>query len=135
MSRPRSGTAKETFFTHASSQIPGGGVWDVYVYDSTNDGAINYDSALVVNAAPANNPTNRKNGSFGVATLQRVQWADAKVTLRIGRVRQQDRGLPHEAHRLSADAENFASTSRRSSARMRRTTGWEVPARPHSRRR
>ena len=100
-------TAKETFFTHASSQIPGGGVWDVYVYDSTNDGAVNYDSALIVNAAPANNPLNRKDGSFGVATLQEGQWADAKVTLVSGAFANRTGGFLMKLIDLSADAETF----------------------------
>ena len=45
--------AKETFFTHNDTRIPGGGVWDVYIYDSTNDSTINYDRALVVNRSAA----------------------------------------------------------------------------------
>jgi 2',3'-cyclic-nucleotide 2'-phosphodiesterase (5'-nucleotidase family) len=67
--------AKETFFTHNNAQIPGGGVWDVYIYDSTNDGTTNYNRALVVNRSAG------KNGSTAVADLAQGQWADAKVTL------------------------------------------------------
>jgi 2',3'-cyclic-nucleotide 2'-phosphodiesterase (5'-nucleotidase family)/predicted AlkP superfamily phosphohydrolase/phosphomutase len=67
--------AKETFFTHADTRIPGGGAWDVYVYDSTDDTTVNYDRALVVNSSAG------KNGSAAVATLAQGQWADAKVTL------------------------------------------------------
>jgi len=67
--------AKETFFTHNDTRIPGGGVWDVYIFDSTDDGTVNYDRALVVNRSAA------KNGGAAVATLAQGQWADAKVTL------------------------------------------------------
>jgi 2',3'-cyclic-nucleotide 2'-phosphodiesterase (5'-nucleotidase family)/predicted AlkP superfamily phosphohydrolase/phosphomutase len=70
--------AKETFFTQSSSQIPGNGSWDVYVYDSTDDGTVNYNRALVVNSSAG------KNGSAAVATLAQGQWADAKVTLASG---------------------------------------------------
>ena len=35
--------AKQASFTHNNAQIPGNGVWDVYIYDSTNDGTTNYD--------------------------------------------------------------------------------------------
>jgi 2',3'-cyclic-nucleotide 2'-phosphodiesterase (5'-nucleotidase family)/predicted AlkP superfamily phosphohydrolase/phosphomutase len=70
--------AKETFFTQNDSRIPGGGIWDVYVYDSTDDGTENYDRALVVNRSA------EKNGSAAVATLAQGQWADAKVTLASG---------------------------------------------------
>ena len=74
--------AKQTSFTHNNTTppmtpppIPGIGVWDVYVFDSTNDGTVNYDRVLVVNAA------NSKNGAMAVATLAQGDWADAKVTL------------------------------------------------------
>ena len=43
--------AKQTSFTHNNSQIPRNGVWDVYIYDSTNDGTTNYDRVLIVSAA------------------------------------------------------------------------------------
>ena len=67
--------AKQASFTHNNAQIPGNGVWDVYIYDSTNDGAVNYDRVLIVSAA------NTKNGAMAVATLAQGEWADAKLTL------------------------------------------------------
>jgi 2',3'-cyclic-nucleotide 2'-phosphodiesterase (5'-nucleotidase family)/predicted AlkP superfamily phosphohydrolase/phosphomutase len=70
--------AKETSFTQNSATLPGGGVWDVYIYDSTNDATINYDRVLVVNRS------NSKNGSLAAATLSRGQWADVKVTIASG---------------------------------------------------
>ena len=93
--------ARQTSFTHGSSQIPGGGVWDVYVYDSTNDSAVNYDRTLVVNAA------NVKNGSLGVATLSEGEWADAKVTLVAGTFAGRTGGFLMKLIDLSADAETF----------------------------
>ena len=68
-------TAKEASFTQNDTRIPGGGIWDVYIYDSTNDSTVNYDHALVVNRSAA------KNGSAAAATLTEGEWADAKVTL------------------------------------------------------
>ena len=67
--------AKETFFSQLNSQIPGGGAWDVYIYDSTDDGSVNYDRALVVNSSAG------KNGNAAVANLAQGEWADVKVTL------------------------------------------------------
>ena len=78
-----------------------GGVWDVYVYDSTNDSAVNYDRALVVNAADL------KNGSLGVATLSEGEWADAKVTLVSGFFAVRTGGFLMKLIDLSADAETF----------------------------
>ena len=67
--------AKETFFTHNDTRIPGGGVWDVYIYDSTNDSTVNYDRALVVNRSAV------KNGAAAVANFAQGEWVDAKVGL------------------------------------------------------
>ena len=93
--------AKETFFTHANSQIPGGGIWDVYVYDSTNDASVNYDHALVVNRADA------KDGGKAVADLERGEWVDAKVTLASGTFAGRTAGFYLKLIDLSADAETF----------------------------
>jgi hypothetical protein len=56
-------TARQTSFTHNNAQLPGNGLWDVYVYDSTDDSTVNYDHALVVNSL------NGKNGAMAVANL------------------------------------------------------------------
>ena len=69
--------AKETSFTQNNAQIPGGGVWDVYIYDSTNDSTVNYDRVLFVNRSAA------KNGAGGTI-LAREQWADTKLTIASG---------------------------------------------------
>ncbi len=50
-------------------------VFDLYVYDSTNDVVMNYDGVLVVPS------TAGKDGSAGVANLTEGDWADVKVTL------------------------------------------------------
>ena len=49
-------------------------LYDLYIYDSTNDGTVNYDRVLVV-------PASSMDGNQAVANLGRSQWADVKVTL------------------------------------------------------
>jgi 2',3'-cyclic-nucleotide 2'-phosphodiesterase (5'-nucleotidase family)/predicted AlkP superfamily phosphohydrolase/phosphomutase len=93
--------AKQTSFTHNNSQIPGNGVWDVYIYDSTNDGATNYDRALIVNAADG------KNGAEAVANLGQGDWADAKVTLASGTFAGRTAGFYVKAIDLTADLSKF----------------------------
>jgi 2',3'-cyclic-nucleotide 2'-phosphodiesterase (5'-nucleotidase family) len=49
--------------------------YDLYIYDSTDDGATNYDQVLVVPS------TASKDGNAAVANLRAGEWADIKVTL------------------------------------------------------
>ena len=49
--------------------------YDFFVYDSTDDAALNYDQVLIVPNAVA------KDGSQAVADLVEAEWADVKVTL------------------------------------------------------
>jgi predicted AlkP superfamily phosphohydrolase/phosphomutase len=49
--------------------------FDLYIYDSTDDGATNYDTVLAVPASAG------KDGNAAVAKLSQGQWADVKVTL------------------------------------------------------
>ena len=93
--------AKQTSFTHNNAQIPGNGVWDVYIYDSTSDGATNYDRALIVNAADG------KNGAEAVANLAQGEWADAKVTLASGTFAGRTAGFYVKAIDLTADLSKF----------------------------
>jgi len=93
--------AKETFFTHNDARIPGGGIWDVYIYDSTDDGTVNYDRALVVNRSAG------KNGSAAVATLAQGQWADAKVTLVSGPLAGRTGGFLMKLIDLTPDLSEF----------------------------
>jgi 2',3'-cyclic-nucleotide 2'-phosphodiesterase (5'-nucleotidase family) len=93
--------AQETFFTQSDTRIPGGGVWDVYISDSTDDGATNYDRALVVNRSAA------KVGSAAIASLRQGEWADAKVTLTSGPLAGKTAGLLLKAIDLSADLSKF----------------------------
>lgn len=74
--------------------------YDLYVYDSTNDGATNYDGVLVVPA------TASKNGAAKVADLGRGEWADVKVTLTGGRSGQ-TAGFYLKAIDLSGDLSRF----------------------------
>jgi 2',3'-cyclic-nucleotide 2'-phosphodiesterase (5'-nucleotidase family)/predicted AlkP superfamily phosphohydrolase/phosphomutase len=93
--------AKQASFTHANAQIPGNGVWEVYIYDSTNDGATNYDRVLIVNAADA------KNGAEAVANLAQGEWADAKVTMASGTFAGRTAGFYVKAIDLTADLSKF----------------------------
>ena len=95
--QPRQGAT----FTHANTQIPGGGVWNVYIYDSTNNGAVNYDRVLIVNSAAA------KDGSKSVANLARGDWADAKLTLASGSLAGKTAGFHAKLIDLNADASRF----------------------------
>ena len=56
--------------------------YDLYIYDSTDDGTVNYDRVLAVAS------TNGKNGTAAVANLTEGAWADVKVTLTGGRAGQ-----------------------------------------------
>ncbi|MGH3129693.1 MAG: alkaline phosphatase family protein [Gaiellaceae bacterium] len=49
--------------------------FDLYIYDSTDNGATSYDSVLVVPSTAV------KNGALAVANLNAGEWADVKVTL------------------------------------------------------
>jgi 2',3'-cyclic-nucleotide 2'-phosphodiesterase (5'-nucleotidase family) len=93
--------AKQASFTHNNAQIPGNGVWDVYIYDSTNDSATNYDRVLIVNAADG------KNGAEAVANLAQGEWADAKVTLASGTLAGLTAGFYVKAIDLNADLSKF----------------------------
>jgi 2',3'-cyclic-nucleotide 2'-phosphodiesterase (5'-nucleotidase family)/predicted AlkP superfamily phosphohydrolase/phosphomutase len=93
--------AKETFFTHNSSQIAGNGSWDVYIYDSTDDSTVNYNRALVVNSSAG------KNGSAAVANLGQGDWADAKVTLVSGTFAGRTAGFYMKLVDLTPDLSKF----------------------------
>jgi len=93
--------AKETQFTHNDTRIPAGGMWDVYIYDSSNDAIVNYDRALVVSNAAG------KDGSAAVANLAQGQWADAKVTLVSGPFAGRTGGFLMKAIDLTADLSRF----------------------------
>jgi 2',3'-cyclic-nucleotide 2'-phosphodiesterase (5'-nucleotidase family) len=93
--------ARQTSFTHSSSQLPANGVWDVYVYDATDDGATNYDHALVVSAA------NAKDGSTAVADVMEGEWADAKLTIAGGALAGKTGGFYVKAIDLTGDLSKF----------------------------
>ncbi|MCI0686129.1 MAG: 5'-nucleotidase C-terminal domain-containing protein [Sporichthyaceae bacterium] len=50
-------------------------IYDLYIYDSTDDGTTTYDSVLLVPS------TAGKDGSAAVADLGQSEWADVKVSL------------------------------------------------------
>ncbi len=71
--------AMQEQFKLANTAFPGGNnvdrFFDLYIFDSSDDSATNYDSVLVVPS------TAGKNGTAAVATLSENEWADVKVTL------------------------------------------------------
>ena len=93
--------AKQTSFTHNDTRLAANGVWDVYIYDSTNDGATNYDAALIVSAAAG------KNGAMAVANLSEGEWADAKVTIAGGPLAGRTAGFYVKAIDLTGDLSKF----------------------------
>jgi 2',3'-cyclic-nucleotide 2'-phosphodiesterase (5'-nucleotidase family) len=93
--------AKQASFTHNNSQLAANGVWDVYLYDSTNNSAVDYDRALVVSAADG------KNGAMAVADLAEGDWADAKVTIASGSLAGLTAGFYLKAIDLNADLSKF----------------------------
>ena len=74
-------------------------LFDLYIYDSTNDSTVNYDHVLVV-------PAPTKNGAQAVANLSQNEWADVKVTL-IGARAGQTAGLLLKAIDLAPDLSQF----------------------------
>jgi predicted AlkP superfamily phosphohydrolase/phosphomutase len=74
-------------------------LYDLYIYDSTNDGTMNYDHVLVV-------PAPTKNGALAVADLSQNEWADVKVTL-IGPRAGQTAGLLLKAIDIAPDLSRF----------------------------
>jgi 2',3'-cyclic-nucleotide 2'-phosphodiesterase (5'-nucleotidase family) len=93
--------ARQATFTHNNAQIPGNGVWDVYIYDSTNDGTTNYNRVLIVNSADL------KDGTKAVANLGRGDWADAKLTLATGALAGKTAGFYTKLIDLNNDASRF----------------------------
>ena len=75
-------------------------VYDLYIYDSTNDASTNYDHVLVVPDTAA------KDGDASVADLAQGEWADVKVTL-IGARADQTAGFFLKAVDIAADLSTF----------------------------
>jgi 2',3'-cyclic-nucleotide 2'-phosphodiesterase (5'-nucleotidase family)/predicted AlkP superfamily phosphohydrolase/phosphomutase len=74
--------------------------YDLYIYDSTNDGQVNYDRLLIIPAEAG------KNGSQAVANLARDQWDEIKVKL-TGPRANQTAGFYVKLIDLSPDASQF----------------------------
>jgi 2',3'-cyclic-nucleotide 2'-phosphodiesterase (5'-nucleotidase family) len=74
--------------------------FDLYVYDSTDDAALNYDKVLVVPSDAG------KSGSARVADLKGKDWADIKVKL-IGARAGQTAGFHLKAIDLAPDLSKF----------------------------
>jgi 2',3'-cyclic-nucleotide 2'-phosphodiesterase (5'-nucleotidase family)/predicted AlkP superfamily phosphohydrolase/phosphomutase len=74
--------------------------YDLYIYDSTNDGRTNYDRVLVVPAEAG------KNGAAAVANLRQGDWADVKVRLTGARAGQ-TAGFHLKAIEIAPDLSRF----------------------------
>jgi predicted AlkP superfamily phosphohydrolase/phosphomutase len=74
--------------------------YDLYIYDSTNDGATDYDHVLVDPASAG------KDGSAEVADLSQGQWADVKLALTGSRAGQ-TAGFWLKAIRIAPDLSHF----------------------------
>jgi 2',3'-cyclic-nucleotide 2'-phosphodiesterase (5'-nucleotidase family)/predicted AlkP superfamily phosphohydrolase/phosphomutase len=74
--------------------------YDLYIYDTTNDAATNYDRVLVVPS------TANKDGGAQVADLAAGEWADIKVTLTGARAGQ-TAGFYLKAMKIAPDLSQF----------------------------
>jgi 2',3'-cyclic-nucleotide 2'-phosphodiesterase (5'-nucleotidase family)/predicted AlkP superfamily phosphohydrolase/phosphomutase len=74
--------------------------YDLFIYDSTDDGTTNYDSVLVVPQ------TAGKVGTAGVADLRAGEWADIEVTL-LGARAGQTAGFYLKAIDIAPDLSTF----------------------------
>jgi 2',3'-cyclic-nucleotide 2'-phosphodiesterase (5'-nucleotidase family)/predicted AlkP superfamily phosphohydrolase/phosphomutase len=83
--------------------------YDLYVYDSTDDGAVNYDKVLVVptdDTADGSPVATVKDGAKAVAHLAAGEWADVKVTL-TGERAGQTAGFYLKAIEIAPDLSRF----------------------------
>ncbi|MFO1323626.1 MAG: 5'-nucleotidase C-terminal domain-containing protein [Burkholderiales bacterium] len=88
---------------------------NAYLFDSTNDGVVNYDRVLLA-------PT--KNGADAVASLRRGEWADVKVKLVGGALAGKTAGFWVKIEELTANLSQvrlFHTTVTRANATW---TGW-----------
>ena len=88
---------------------------NAYVFDSTNDGAVNYDRVLL-------SPT--KDGANAVATLSRGNWADVKITINGGALSGKTAGMLVKLEELTGDLSRvrlYHTSAARANASW---TGW-----------
>ncbi|MEA2526904.1 MAG: 2,3-cyclic-nucleotide 2-phosphodiesterase / 3-nucleotidase / 5-nucleotidase, partial [Thermomicrobiales bacterium] len=112
--------AMEQRLSQANSAVPPESnvdrAYDLYVYDSTDDGATNYDRVLVAPAAGASAPASPEahaspvaaamDGATAVADLAAGNWADVKVTL-TGERAGQTAGFYLKAIEIAPDLSQF----------------------------
>ncbi len=92
---------------------------NAYIYDTTNDGRVNYDRVLF---APG------KDGAVKVADLREGKWADVKVTVSGGSLDGKTAGLLLKVERLSRDLSQvrlFHTSVTRANASW---PGWTPPS-------
>jgi len=73
---------------------------EVYIFDSTDDSAVNYDRILLVRSPS-------KDGSQAVATLAPGDWEDIKLPIATGALAGKTAGMWVKLEELSADANRF----------------------------
>jgi len=71
----KQGTFDLGSYTSGGSPVIANDQYDFYVYDSTDDAAVNYDNVLIVPDASG------QDGSQAVADLMAEEWADIKLVL------------------------------------------------------
>jgi 2',3'-cyclic-nucleotide 2'-phosphodiesterase (5'-nucleotidase family)/predicted AlkP superfamily phosphohydrolase/phosphomutase len=96
----KQGTFDLGSYTSGGSPIIPNDQYDFYVFDSTNDAAVNYDHVLVVPNADG------KDGSMAVANLMAGEWADVKVVL--ANPAGKTAGFYVKAMRLAPDLSQFS---------------------------
>jgi 2',3'-cyclic-nucleotide 2'-phosphodiesterase (5'-nucleotidase family)/predicted AlkP superfamily phosphohydrolase/phosphomutase len=96
--------AKQEQFTLTNSAFPADAnvtrIFDLYIYDSTNDATTNYDRVLVAPVAAG------KDGNAAVGTLAQGEWKEVKVTLTGSRAGQ-TAGFYMKAIDIAADLSKF----------------------------
>jgi 2',3'-cyclic-nucleotide 2'-phosphodiesterase (5'-nucleotidase family)/predicted AlkP superfamily phosphohydrolase/phosphomutase len=75
-------------------------LYDLYIYDSTDDSTTNYDHVLIADS------TSGKDGSQALADLEAGEWADVKVTLD-GALARKTAGLFFKAIEIEPDLSKF----------------------------
>lgn len=92
---------------------------NAYIYDSTNDGRVNYDRVLL---------SSSKNGSAAAGTLAKGEWADVKVKIDGGPQAGRTAGLLVRVEELAPDLSRvrlFHTSAARATASW---VGWPAPS-------
>ena len=91
---------------------------DAYIFDTTNDGAVNYDKVLL---APG------KDGAHAVATLARGEWAGVKVKIAGGELDGKTAGFLVKVEELAPDLSRVRLFHTSVARAIASWTGWSEP--------